>query len=134
MGHYLKKPRRYHGECCAQGGPNAETRGAAGPEGFGCGTSRGTALTLIPPRFFHKMSFLQHPGQVKRDLFQVGFGQWTPQGVHWTLYRARTANIGELNPNILVRDAIRMSDIQSSLYSAGCRRRLVRDGHLIVAT
>ena len=46
--------------------------------------------------FVHKMSFLQHPGLVKRDFFEVGFGQWTPQGVHWTLYRAWTANIGRV--------------------------------------
>ena len=71
-----------------QGGPNAKTRGAAGPEGFGRGTSRGTTFTMIPPRFFDKMSFLQHPGLVKRDFFQVGFGQWTLQGVHWTLYHS----------------------------------------------
>ena len=96
MGHYLKKPRRYNGEYCAQGGPKAKTRGAAGPEGFGRGTSRGKTFTMIPPRLFHIMSLLQHPGLVKRDFFQVGFGQWTPQGVHWILYRAWTANIGRV--------------------------------------
>ena len=36
----------------------AKTRRAAGPKGFGRGTSRGTTFTMIPPRFFHKMSFL----------------------------------------------------------------------------
>ena len=96
VGHYLKKPRRYHGECCAQGGPKAKTRGAAGPEGFGRGTSRGTTFTMIPPRFFHKMSLLQLPGLVKRDFFQVGFGQWTPQGVQWILYRGWRVNIGRV--------------------------------------
>ena len=54
LGHYLKKPRRYHGECCAYGGPKAKTWGAAGPKGFGRGTSRGTTFTMIPPRFFSK--------------------------------------------------------------------------------
>ena len=103
MGHYLKKLRRYHGECCASGGPKAKTRGAAGPEGFGRGTSRGTTFTMIPPRFFHKMSLLQHPGLVHWDLtlpmftLQPGYNiHWTPQGVHWTLYWAWTANIGRV--------------------------------------
>ena len=60
------------------------------------GRSEGTTFTMIPPRLFHKTSFLQHPRLVKRDFFQIGFGQWTPQGVHWTLYRAWTANIGRV--------------------------------------
>ena len=42
----------------------AKTRGAAGPEGFGHGTSRGTPITMIPPRLFHIMSFFWHPGLV----------------------------------------------------------------------
>ena len=48
VGHYMKKPRRYR----------AKTQGAAGPEGFGRGTYRGRTFTMIPPRLFHKMSFL----------------------------------------------------------------------------
>ena len=30
----------------------------------------------------------------KEGLFQVGFCQWTPQGVLWSLYQEVTANIG----------------------------------------
>ena len=37
---------------------------------FGCGTSRGTQFTIIPPRLFNIMSFFWHPGLVKRDFFQ----------------------------------------------------------------
>ena len=59
--------------------------------------------------FFHKMSFLQHPGLVKRDFFQAGFGQWIPQGVHWTLYWAWTANIGR---------------VKSQLTSPGCYKNV----------
>ena len=32
--HYLKKPRRYHGECCASGGPKAKTTRGRRPQGF----------------------------------------------------------------------------------------------------
>ena len=76
--------------------PKAKTRGPAGPEGFGRGTSLGTTFTMVPPRFFHKMSLLQLPGLVKRDFFQVGFGQWTPQGVQWKLYWGWRVNIGRV--------------------------------------
>ena len=52
----MKKPRRYHGECCASGGPAAKTLGACGPSGFGLVTSLGTPFTMIPPRLFQIMS------------------------------------------------------------------------------
>ena len=52
----MKKPWRYHGECCASGGPAAKTLGACGPSGFGLGTSLGTTFTMIPPRLFQIMS------------------------------------------------------------------------------
>ena len=32
--------------------PRPKPEGAAGPEGFGSGTSRGTTFTMIPLRFF----------------------------------------------------------------------------------
>ena len=34
LGPYLEKPRGYHGEWSALGGPKAKTRGTADPEGF----------------------------------------------------------------------------------------------------
>ena len=52
----MKKPWRYHGECCASGGLVAKTLGACGPSGFGLGTSLGTPFTMIPPRLFKIMS------------------------------------------------------------------------------
>ena len=60
----MKKPWRYHGECCASGGPAAKTLGACGPSGFGLGTSLGTTFTMIPPRLFQIMSqdhLVHHP-------------------------------------------------------------------------
>ena len=82
----MKKPWRYHGECCASGGPAAITLGACGPSGFGLGTSLGTPFTMIPPRLFQIMSHY------------TGLGQRI---------------LVELNPNILVRDAIRMCTVCS---------------------
>ena len=32
--HYLEKPRGYHGDWSATGGPKGKTRGSAGPKGF----------------------------------------------------------------------------------------------------
>ena len=52
----MKKPWRYHGECCASGGPAAKTLGACGPSGFGLGTSLGTTFTMVPPQLFQIMS------------------------------------------------------------------------------
>ena len=52
----MKKPWRYHGECCASGGPAAKTLGAGGPLGFGLGTSLDTTFTMVPPRLFQIMS------------------------------------------------------------------------------
>ena len=52
----MKKPWRYHGECCASGGPAAKTLGACGPLGFGLRTFLGTTFTMIPPRLFQIMS------------------------------------------------------------------------------
>ena len=52
----MKKPWRYHSECCASRGPVAKTLGACGPSGFGLGTSLGTTFTMIPPRLFQIMS------------------------------------------------------------------------------
>ena len=52
----MKKPWRYHGECCASGGPAAKTLGACGPLGFGLRTSLGTTFTMIPHRLFQIMS------------------------------------------------------------------------------
>ena len=51
---------------------------------------------MVLPRFFHKMSLLQLPRLVKRGFFKVGFGQWTPQGVQWILYRGWRVNIGRV--------------------------------------
>ena len=64
----MKKPWRYHGECCASGGPAAKTLGACGPSGFGLGTSLGTIFTMIPPGLFKIMS------------------QYTLYTLHFTLY------------------------------------------------
>ena len=59
----MKKPWRYHGECCALGGPAAKTLGACGPSSFGLGTSLGTTFTMIPPRLFQIMSnCFKNPG------------------------------------------------------------------------
>ena len=52
----MKKPWRYHGECCALGGPAAITLGACGLLGFGLRTSLGTTFTMIPPRLFQIVS------------------------------------------------------------------------------
>ena len=52
----MKKPWRYHGECCASGGPAANNLGTCGPSGFGLGTSLGTTFTMIPSRLFQIMS------------------------------------------------------------------------------
>ena len=82
----MKKPRRYHGEFCASGGPAAKTLGACGPSGFGLGTSLGTQFTMIPPRLFQIMS-------------------------HYTRLGQRI--LVELTANILVRDAIRMCTVCS---------------------
>ena len=60
----MKKPWRYHGECCASGGPAAKTLGACGPSGFGLGTSLGITFTMVPPRFFHRMSQTVSPTSV----------------------------------------------------------------------
>ena len=62
--------RGYHGEWSPSGSPMAKTKGAAGPEGFGRGTSRGTPFSMIPPKLFHTFSFFCHPALVKRDFFQ----------------------------------------------------------------
>ena len=47
----IEKTWGYHGEWSASGGPEAKTPGAYGPSDFGLGTSKGTTLTMIPPRF-----------------------------------------------------------------------------------
>ena len=52
----MKKPWRYHGECCASRGPAANTLAACGPSGFGLGTSPGTTFTMLPPWLFQIMS------------------------------------------------------------------------------
>ena len=49
LGQYLEKPRGYHGEWSPYESPKAKTRGAAGPKGFGRGTSQGTPFTIIHP-------------------------------------------------------------------------------------
>ena len=99
------KARGYHGEWSPLGSPKAKTRGAAGPDGFGRETYRGTTFTMIPPRLFHKMPILQHPGLVKRDFFQANGLPGESIGHYTGLGRQIYV---ELNPNILVRDAIRM--------------------------
>ena len=54
-------PREFQGQ---------KPEGAAGPEGFGRRTSQGTPFTMILANLFHTLSFLSHPGLVKRDFFQ----------------------------------------------------------------
>ena len=49
---------------------NGVTREVPRPKAFGRGTSQGTPLTMIPSWLFHIMSFLQHPGLIKRYFFQ----------------------------------------------------------------
>ena len=50
--------------------PKPKPEGPQAPRSFGHGTSKGTPLTMIPPRLFHIMSFFQHPGLVKRHFCQ----------------------------------------------------------------
>ena len=99
----------YHGEWSALGGPKAKTRGAAGPNGFGRGTSGGSPFTMIPPRLFHIMSFFQLPGLVKRNLFHWGQNEPVPRKSigHYTGLGQEI--LLELNPNILVRDEERLA-------------------------
>ena len=47
--------------------PRPKPEGPQAPRVFGRGTSRGTPITMIPPRLFHIMLFFQHTGLVKRD-------------------------------------------------------------------
>ena len=82
----MEKPWVYHGKCCASGGPAAKTLRVCGPSGLGLGTSLGTTFTMIPPRLFQIMSHY------------TGLGQ----GI-----------LLELNPNILVRDEERMTNVTS---------------------
>ena len=106
----MEKPRGYHGEWSALRGPMAKTRGAAGPEGFGRGTSRGTPFTMIPPRLFHIISFFQLPGLVKRDIFHWRQTQHVPRESIGHYTGLGQGILVELNPNILVRDEEIMLD------------------------
>ena len=102
----MKKPWRYHGECCASGCPAAKTQGACGPSGFGLGTSLGTTFTMIPPRLFQIMSHY------------IGLGQRI---------------LLELNPNILVRDEERMCSVAYlfSVHGKVCSREFSMQGYSV---
>ena len=67
----MKKPGRYHGECCASGGAAAKTLAACGPSGFGLGTSLGTTFTMIPPRLFQIMFHRHIYPKVYVNMFRV---------------------------------------------------------------
>ena len=68
----MKKPWRYHGECCASGGPAAKTLGACGPSGFGLGNSLGTPFTMIHPWLSHSLS---HSTRTNLELYYIDVGK-----------------------------------------------------------
>ena len=52
-------------------GPRPKPKWPEASRVFGRGTSQGTPFTMIPQRLFHIMSFMLHPGLVKRDFIQT---------------------------------------------------------------
>ena len=80
----MKKPWRYHGECCASGGSAAQTLGDCGPSGFGLGTSLGKTFTMIPPRLFQIMSQCSASCGVPEEVPEsiVGVPEEAVDGVH----------------------------------------------------
>ena len=85
------------------------------------GRSQGTPFTMIPPRLFHIMSFFRLPGLVKRDFFHWRQTQPVPRESIGHYTGLGQGILLELNPNILVRDAIIIdSDLTVQQTSKGC--------------
>ena len=94
-----------------KGSPKAKTREAAGPKGFGQGSSRGTPFVMIQPRLFHTFSFFCHTGPVKRDFLHCRQTRHAPREYLTHYYIVEVQTLVELNPNLLVWDIERMASL-----------------------
>ena len=76
------------------------------------GRSQCTPFIMIALRLFHIMSFFWLPGLVKRDFFHWRQTQPVPRESIGHYTGLGQGILLELNPNILVRDAITMDKVQ----------------------
>ena len=104
LGHYLEKPRGQSSEWSPQGSPNAKTRGAVGPEGFGRGTFPRDSNHNPTPKAFPYYVILWSPLTSKEGFLSLHPNPTCPQRVSYKVQR-----LVELNPNILVRLFQRMT-------------------------
>ena len=95
VGQCLKKPRGYQGEWSPYGSSKTKTRGAAGPMGFGRGTSRGTSVTMIHQRIFHTFLFFSQAVDSPGTQLENGEGM-------------KPYILVEVNPNAIGHDEERM--------------------------